>query len=186
MEDRGRQKRRRSFPILNPRSSILGFFVSHPSSLPRRRLMDFKLEVCHRFKALIALGFGLVSVPCAAAADPEPANRPTTRIAIVKTLFREFPEPLMLALMEPFGLLWKAQIGGHSELTAMDPGDLGEMLADGKVDIGVFHGIEFAWAQQEHRELGPLFIACNKQPHLRACLVVRAADKASALVDLSG
>ncbi len=145
--------------------------VPHPSSL---------------LKTAVALSFGLVSVTLAAAADSEPATRPTTRIAIVKTLFREFPEPLMLALMEPFGLLWKAQIGGHSELTAMDPADLGEMLADGKVDIGVFHGIEFAWAQQKHRELRPLFIAYNKQPHLRACLVVRADDKASVFVDLKG
>jgi fatty acid desaturase/ABC-type phosphate/phosphonate transport system substrate-binding protein len=145
--------------------------VPHPSSL---------------LKIAVALSFGLVSVPFAGAADSEPATRPTTRIAIVKTLFREFPEPLMLALMEPFGLLWKAQIGGLSELRAMDPGDLGEMLADGKVDIGVFHGIEFAWAQQKHRELRPLFIAYNKQPHLRACLVVRGDDKACGFVDLKG
>ena len=45
----------------------------------------------------------------------------------------------MLALMEPFGLLWKEQVGGHSELTAMEPSDLAEMLADGKVDIGALN-----------------------------------------------
>jgi len=145
--------------------------VPHPSSL---------------LKIAVAISFGLVSVPSATAADPETANRPRTRIAIVKTLFREFPEPLMLALMKPFGLLWKAQVGGHSELTAMEPSDLAEMLADGKVDIGVFHGIEFAWAQQKHPGLRPLLVAYNQQPHLRACLVVRADDKASAFVDLKG
>jgi ABC-type phosphate/phosphonate transport system substrate-binding protein len=136
--------------------------------------------------ALIAAGCVLVSVHYAVAADSEGANRPRTRIAIVKSLFREYPEPLMMALMEPFSLLWKAQIGWDSELRAADPADLGEMLADGKVDIGVFHGIEFAWAQQKHPELRPLFIAYNKQPHLQACLVVRAADKATGLVDLKG
>jgi ABC-type phosphate/phosphonate transport system substrate-binding protein len=137
-------------------------------------------------KALIALGCGLVSAHGAVAADSEEAIRPRTRIAIVKSLFREYPEPLMMALMEPFGVLWKAQMGWDSELRAADPGDLGDMLADRKVDIGVFHGIEFAWAQQKHPELRPLFIAYNKQPHLRACLVVRAADKATGFVDLNG
>jgi ABC-type phosphate/phosphonate transport system substrate-binding protein len=137
-------------------------------------------------EALIALGCMLVSVHDVVAADPEEANRPRTRIAIVKSLFREYPEPLMMALMEPFGVLWKVQMGWSSELKAADPADLGEMLAEGKVDIGVFHGIEFAWAQQKHPELRPLFIAYNKQPHLQACLVVRAEDKATGFVDLKG
>jgi hypothetical protein len=137
-------------------------------------------------EAIIALGCGLFSVQHAVAADSEEGNRPRTRIAIVKSLFREYPEPLMMALMEPFGVLWKVQIGWGSELRAADPADLGEMLAEGKVDIGVFHGIEFAWAQQKYPELRPLFIAYNKQPHLQACLVVRAEDRAAGFVDLKG
>jgi ABC-type phosphate/phosphonate transport system substrate-binding protein len=147
-----------------------------------------RLEILPSFllRVLVALICWLAPVQFAAAADPEPANRPRTRIAIVKSLFREFPEPLMLALMEPFGVLWKAQIGWDSELTAIDPADLGEMLAGGKVDIGVFHGIEFAWAQQKHPELRPLLVAYNQKPHLRACLVVRADDQATGFVDLKG
>jgi len=147
--------------------------------------MVFKL-VSHRFRALIALGCVLASVHLAVAGDSEKANQPRTRIAIVKTLFREYPEPLMLALMEPFGFLWKAQTGRDSELTAADPSDLGEMLAEGKVDIGVFHGIEFAWAQQKHPEFRPLFIAYNKEAHLQACLVARAEDKATGFDGLKG
>jgi ABC-type phosphate/phosphonate transport system substrate-binding protein len=69
---------------------------------------------------------------------------------------------------------------------AAQPADLGQMLADGKVDIGVFHGIEFVWAKQKHSELHPLFIAYNKQAHLQACLVVRAEDKATGFADLKG
>jgi ABC-type phosphate/phosphonate transport system substrate-binding protein len=136
--------------------------------------------------ALIALGCGLISVSYLAAADSKEGDRRPTRIAIVKTLFRDYPEPLMIALMEPFGLLWKTQLGWDSELMAADPADLGEMLADGKVDIGVFHGIEFVWAKQKHPELRPLFIAYNKQLHLQACLVVRADDQAASFVDLKG
>src|SRR5262249_44559141 len=56
----------------------------------------------------------------------------------------------------------------------------------GNVDIGVFHGIEFAWAQQKHPELRPLFIAYNKESHLRACLVVRSVDPANGFADLKG
>jgi hypothetical protein len=93
-------------------------------------------------------------------------SRPTRKkeiaqglVAIVKSLFREYPEPLMMTLIGPFGVIWKVQIGWGSELRAADPADLGEMLAEGKVDIGVFHGIEFAWAQQNYPELRPLFVA---------------------------
>jgi ABC-type phosphate/phosphonate transport system substrate-binding protein len=138
------------------------------------------------FHVFIALSCGIVSEHNTAASDTGEGNRPKTRIAIVKTLFREYPEPLMMALMEPFGLLWKAQTGWNSELTAADPVDLGEMLAEGKVEIGVFHGIEFAWAQQKYPELCPLFIAYNKQRDLRACLVVRAEDKAARFDNLQG
>jgi ABC-type phosphate/phosphonate transport system substrate-binding protein len=144
------------------------------------------IHACHSLRVLIVLACGLVFVPLVAAADAKEVNRPKTRIAIVKSLFREFPEPLMLALMEPFGLLWKAQIGRESELTAMDPVELGEMLAEGKVDIGVFHGIEFAWAQQKHSELRPLLIAYNKQSHLQACLVVRTDYQTTGFGDLKG
>jgi ABC-type phosphate/phosphonate transport system substrate-binding protein len=170
-EDRGMRDE-----IPNPKSEIRNKFNAR----------NLKSQIVRAGGVLMAVGCGLVFAPLAAAADSEEANRPRTRIAIVKTLFREFPEPLMLALMEPFGLLWKAQIGRDSELTAMDPANLGELLADGKVDIGVFHGIEFAWAQQKHPELRPLFIAYNKQSHLQACLVVRANDQATIFADLKG
>src|SRR5436190_254109 len=51
MEDGGLRIEEDKSADAHSRSSILGFFIPHPSSLPRRRLMDFKLEVCHRFKA---------------------------------------------------------------------------------------------------------------------------------------
>jgi fatty acid desaturase/ABC-type phosphate/phosphonate transport system substrate-binding protein len=172
-----RDKRRgMTVEIPNPKSKILDKFKAR----------NPKSQILRAGVVLIALGCGHTWVPGAEAGDSKEANRPKTRIAIVKTLFREYPESLMIALMEPFGLLWKAQIGQDSELSAMDPNELGEMLAQRKVDIGVFHGIEFAWAHQKHPELRPLFIAYNKQPHLQAGLVVRADNQATGFVDLKG
>jgi fatty acid desaturase/ABC-type phosphate/phosphonate transport system substrate-binding protein len=185
--------------LLDPKVGSQWFEERHEGRGMRDEIPNPKSQIRNKFKArnpksqilraggvLIAVGCGLSFMPFAAAADSEEASRLRTRIAIVKTLFREYPEPLMLALMEPFGLLWKVQIGRDSELSAVDPADLGDMLAEGKVDIGVFHGIEFAWAQQKHPELRPLFIAYNKQPHLQTCLVIRADDNATSFLDLKG
>jgi ABC-type phosphate/phosphonate transport system substrate-binding protein len=55
---------------------------------------------------------------------------------------------------------------------------------DDKVQLGIFHGVEFAWARHKHPELRPLAIAVNQERYLRAHLVVRADSKVSTLGDL--
>jgi ABC-type phosphate/phosphonate transport system substrate-binding protein len=54
-----------------------------------------------------------------------------------------------------------------------DADNLGQQLIDNKLQLGVFHGIEFAWARQKYPELRPLCIAINQVRHLQAYLVVR-------------
>ncbi len=111
----------------------------------------------------------------------------TLRIGLVGSLFRDAPESMVRAVMQPFATVMEAQTGRTGEL--VNGGDalhLGGMLANGKADLGVFHGIEFAWAQQKYPELQPLVVAVNRQSHLYAVVLVRCDSKAERLADLKG
>jgi ABC-type phosphate/phosphonate transport system substrate-binding protein len=119
------------------------------------------------------------------AGENDVATTGTIRIGIVRSLFRNTPEPLMTAMMRPFGALMESQTGIAGELVPSgDALELGKLLANDKVQIGVFHGIEFAWARQQVPQLRPLMLAVNQARHLHACLVARADSSAACLGDL--
>jgi ABC-type phosphate/phosphonate transport system substrate-binding protein len=84
-------------------------------------------------------------------------------------------------------MLIKAQMGLDAELDLVPcPLRLGLLLDRDEVDLGVFHGVEFAWAQKRFPDLRPLVIAVNREPHLRAGLLVRADAPAADFADLKG
>ncbi len=89
--------------------------------------------------------------------------------------------------MRPFQSLLEAQTGLSSQLVVSDDAlHLGQRMKDGEVQLGIFHGVEFAWARAKYPQLRPLVIAVNKQPLLRAHLVVRDDGKITAIDDLKG
>jgi ABC-type phosphate/phosphonate transport system substrate-binding protein len=144
----------------------------------------------HPSRALgaVALLAGISGVLCT---DLKAGNRsersPAVRIGLISTLFTDVPEPLMMAMMQPFGALMEAQTGVSGELVPCgDSENLGQQLTEDKVQLGVFHGIEFGWARQKHPDMRPLVIAVNQQKYLRAHLVTRADSKVSAVCDLQG
>ncbi len=101
------------------------------------------------------------------------------RIGLVKSLFRNQPQALVMALMQPFGAMIETQTGLKGELVAGGGAlPLAKLLATDKIHLAVFHGVEFAWAQQKYPGLRPLVIAINQDPHLRALLVVRRTSAA--------
>jgi ABC-type phosphate/phosphonate transport system substrate-binding protein len=109
------------------------------------------------------------------------------RIGLVRTLFRDLPEPMVQLMMEPFSTLMRSQTGLTGQVIACGHAhDLGGRLHDGTMDLGVFHGFEFAWAQQKHPDLRALVIAINKHRQLRANLVVRNDSEATTFADLKG
>ena len=109
----------------------------------------------------------------------------TVRIGVISSLFNDVPKATVMAMMQPFAAMIKAQTGVSGELVPCgDADNLGQQLMDDKVQLGVFHGIEFAWARQKYPELRPLVLAINQQRYLRAHIVVGADTKASTLGDL--
>jgi ABC-type phosphate/phosphonate transport system substrate-binding protein len=130
------------------------------------------------------LGAFTASLP----AEEETSRRPeAVRIGMVDSLFREVPKPLMAVVMQPFAALMQQQTGLTGQIIADgEYTNLSQDLANDKVHLGVFHGVEFAWARLKHPELKPLMIAVVQQPHLRAYLMVRSDNEANSLADLKG
>jgi ABC-type phosphate/phosphonate transport system substrate-binding protein len=135
---------------------------------------------------LLALA-GLVGILVPASGAERTDSAEGVRIGMVKTLFRDLPESAAMAMMRPFGALMHAQTGVQGQLVpGGDAEALGRQLAEDKLQLGIFHGIEFAWARQKFPELRPLMIAINQERHLRAFLVVRADQSITGFADLKG
>jgi ABC-type phosphate/phosphonate transport system substrate-binding protein len=109
------------------------------------------------------------------------------RIGLIGSLFRDTPEPLVQVMARPFKSLLEAQTGTVSQIVAAgDANNLGQKLKDKQVQLGVFHGFEFAWARQNYPKLKPLIICVNRYPEQRALLMVHRDSKAASHADLAG
>ncbi len=135
--------------------------------------------------ALAAVAAALLLVGLADGGDQ--AAPPGLRIGLPGTFFRDVSETKAQAMMQPFKVLLMAQTGFTGQVVvAPNPEALGQELKDGNLQLGVFHGFEFAWARQKHPELKPLIIALNQLHQIHANLLVRQDCKAEALADLEG
>src|SRR5437764_8082936 len=136
------------------------------------------------------LATAVVVALAATALSAEKQDGPSTecvRIGMVSSLFRDTPESVVRAMMQPFGALMESQTGIPGQLQAGgDAAHLGQLLAEGHVDIGVFHGIEFGWARRKYPEFRPLMIAVNQSRLLQALVLVRADADPTELSDLKG
>lgn len=109
------------------------------------------------------------------------------RIGLMRSLFRGLPEPVLKASLPPFRVLVEAQTGVPGQLVAVgEVSEMAERLDRADLHLGVFHGIEFAWAREHYPDLRPLVLAVNQQRHLRACLLVGAGSTARDFASLRG
>src|SRR5262245_914159 len=87
--------------------------------------------------------------------------------------------------MIPFKALMEAQTGMRGDMIPINGADvLAAQLDGGKLQIGVMHGIEYAWVRQKHTELKPLVIAVNQRRDLYAHLLVRKDNMAGGMAEL--
>jgi ABC-type phosphate/phosphonate transport system substrate-binding protein len=136
--------------------------------------------------AIAAVGL-LSIVALIAAPSAEAAQTATIRIGLVKTLFRDVPELLIPIGLRPMKALMESQTGVNGDLIpAGDCENLARQLKDDEVQLGVFHGVEFAWVRQNYPTLKPLVIAVNGPAYLRAHLVVRADSNIATGFNLKG
>lgn len=117
----------------------------------------------------------------------QPGRPGSVCIGMISTLFRDTPPGLVHAMMQPFGAMMEAQTGVPGKLIpGGDAEALAGKLATDKVQLGVFHGIEFAWIRLKYPDFKPLVIAVNQQRQLHAYVVVHNDSPAAGLGDLKG
>lgn len=148
--------------------------------------MPLPLRVFAGCFAVVVCSVCLLTERRAAAEDRGDSTAPV-RIGLVNSLFKDVPDTIVDMMAKPFGALMAAQTGMTGQMIkAGDADSLGQELNDAKMHLGIFHGVEFAWARQKYPHLKPLVIAVNEQKHLRAFLIVRTDNEANDFGDLQG
>jgi ABC-type phosphate/phosphonate transport system substrate-binding protein len=147
--------------------------------------MNQKLGMCVCLCAGVVAAV-LVTMPLRAkAGDDAPTKK--VKVGLVKSLFKDMPEAVVQIVMRPFKAFLEAQTGSTGEIVLSgDAETLGQQLTDDKVQIGVFHGYEFAWAKQKNPQLKVIVLAVNENPVQHALLVVRKDCTAESCEDLKG
>jgi len=116
-----------------------------------------------------------------------PLEPEVVRIAMVQTLFADVPVPIVNLLTPPFKSLMKDFTGlNGSPAAGGDAFEIANNLMDGKVHLGVLHGVEYAWVSHKYPELKPLMIAVSKYHSLKAHLVVRGDCDCVEFAELKG
>jgi ABC-type phosphate/phosphonate transport system substrate-binding protein len=109
------------------------------------------------------------------------------QIGMVRTLFVDIPRPIVNVLAHPFGNLMREQTGVEGQLTIEgDAFHVGKLLHEDKYQVGIFQGIEFAWAQKKYGDLEPLMIAVSKYHTLTANLVTSEDNPATGFAAFRG
>jgi ABC-type phosphate/phosphonate transport system substrate-binding protein len=81
----------------------------------------------------------------------------------------------------------RATTGFRSAVAVMENHEvLAERLASGKLQLGIFMGYEFAWAQARHPKLQVLAVAVNEHLYRYPTLIVHRDGPVSDLADLQG
>ena len=136
--------------------------------------------------ATVAGGLGAL-MATAPAGEKDAILTAPVRIGMVNSLFPDTPEATVNAMMQSFAATLESQTGLVGTLTTWgDAVQLGKMLTEDKVHLGVFPGIDFGWARQKCPTIRPLVIAVNQHRQLRALVLVQADAKIEKLADLQG
>jgi len=132
--------------------------------------------------ALLLPFVGVAARPSAQAGEITPV-----RIGMVASIFADVPPTLVQILSPSFGTMMKEFTGLDGTLiVGGDPFEVSKDLKDGKLQLAVYHGFEFAWAQERDPALKPLLVAVNKHRSLKAHLVVRIDCDAKCVSEMKG
>jgi ABC-type phosphate/phosphonate transport system substrate-binding protein len=124
------------------------------------------------FLGLCGVGLaGLVPVPAWA----RPAL--SVKVGLTDSIFPNLSPAMLQAAGRPFRVLLESATGLSGQVVqAGNAKGLGLKLKEDRVQLGVFQGIEFAWARQSNPKLEPIVLCVNQDRILRAFLVVRAGS----------
>ena len=136
--------------------------------------------------ALLSTALGIaLSIPSAAPAQHKDGT--PLKLGMVKAFFNDLPEVIIAVATQPFSELMKQTTGLDGKLSYdQDAFGTAAQLNANQLQLGVFNGHEFAWAQQKYPDLRPLMIVTNKQHDVRAYVIVHKNSPAKSIADLRG
>lgn len=134
--------------------------------------------------AALAAAFAVLTTP---PLDAQPAAAGPVRIGMIRTLFRDTPEGVILTLTRPLRGLMEAQTGMQGEWKVVrDAATAAKLLASGQMQIAVLHSFEYGWARQANPKIRPLAVASRLAKDNRFAVVVRQDGPVKATGDLKG
>jgi ABC-type phosphate/phosphonate transport system substrate-binding protein len=129
---------------------------------------------------VLAVMAGVVPAPAQA-----PATAPNLKIGMLKGMFRDVQPAMVMAMSGPLRQLMTRQTGldGQVELVS-DAQTLAAKMASKELQVGVFHGFEFAWVSPSNPDIVPLVVTVPPGRSVQACVVVHKTSPAKKLADL--
>jgi len=132
----------------------------------------------------IALLTAVVAAWVTSATAHSPA---TIKIGLLKSMLHDTDRARFEVLAANFRTVMKEQTGLAGELLSVDSADeLRRQLEEGTLQLGAFHGYEFAWEQAKRPDLEPLMLAASNPDVLRPVIVVAKDNPAKNVNDLRG
>ncbi len=134
-----------------------------------------------RFQLIVFLA---CTVTAAARAEDKPAVN--LKMGMLQGMFKDIQPAMVQALSKPFRELVFKQTGFTGDVDLCpDAMTLIEKLKEKKLQIGVFHGHEFAWAQKKCPDLLPIVVTIPPGGKAQSMIVVNQDCKATTVADLA-
>ena len=137
---------------------------------------------------LFAFALGLLTVGLYAPVVPAqpPANQ-VLQLGMAKTFFHDVPQPFIDIATAQFAPVMKMTTTLDGKLnTQFGALEIAQKLDANQLQIGVFNGLEFAWAQEKYPALQPIVVAVNPFRDVRAFVIVHKDNPAKSIADLRG
>jgi ABC-type phosphate/phosphonate transport system substrate-binding protein len=123
---------------------------------------------------------GASGSPCLAGAAP-------LKVGMTRSFFHDMSPLLIETVTEPFVTIMRETAGLPGKLVlGGDAFAVAQQLSDKTLQLGVFHGFEFAWVQKKYPELRPIMVAVNNEQPLRAFVLVPKSSATKTFADLKG
>jgi ABC-type phosphate/phosphonate transport system substrate-binding protein len=149
---------------------------------PQFRTGQNRRQIVSHVLALSAL-LGVAAVLCYG----RPEKFDVLHIGLSSPLGADKEGPKEKAAAATLQLFIKSETGMSDEIVCQrDWRELADKLAKGELQVGVFQGYEFAWAQEKHPSLKPLALALTACRNPTACVMVRRDGEAQEFADLRG
>jgi hypothetical protein len=135
--------------------------------------------------ALVCAAFGFA--PSQPAAFAQPTKDGPIKVGMVKYFFNDL-EPAFIAIgNDMFKDVMKACTGLDGESNSHgDAFETARKIDSNELQLGVFHGHEFAWIQKKHPKLLPMAVVMNKYQEVRVYVVVHKDSPSTNLASLRG